>query len=78
MTAEKVKADRAIHLKVIGGSKTMDMEGIIFNYGVKRGPRFKKLPYPLCVGQRRMSPKMDKKGMSFLFFDIILIRSSHF
>lgn len=78
MKAGKVKVGGGIHLKVIGGSETMGMEGIIFNYAVKRGPRFKKLPYSLCNGQKRMSPKKDKKGMSFLVFEIILIRSSHF
>lgn len=60
MKTGKVKEDRAIHLKVIGGSEIMDLEGIIFNY-VIRGPRFEKLPYSLCIGQRRMSPKKDKK-----------------
>lgn len=36
MKAGKIKLDGAIHLKVIGGSETMGMDEIIFNYTVKK------------------------------------------
>lgn len=51
-----MKLDGAIHLRIIGGGESMDMDENSFNYAVKRGPRRKK-PYALGVGQRRMSPK---------------------
>lgn len=80
----KEKLDGAKHFRVIGGGESMGMDEIRFNHTVKRGPRLKKLPYPMWTRQRRMSPKRRQKRngffLSFFFFsnEIIVIRSSSF
>lgn len=54
----------------------MAMNEIILNHKVKRRPTLKKLPYPLWVGQRKMSlppPQKTQEGVA-LFSEIILIR----
>lgn len=68
ITKLKVKLDGAIHLRVISAGKTTATNELIFNYTVKRRFGVKKLPYPLWLGQRRMSPSKRKGKNSFFGF----------
>lgn len=72
----KVKLDGAKHFRVIGGGESMGMDEIRFNHTVKRGPRLKKLPYPMWTRQRRMSPKRRQKRKEGKEGDILILAGS--